>query len=63
MKGRIIFGVLLLMFVGLQYKLWFDKGSVPRAHALALDFELLVSNKSSINFSLKRPFNEGAPLK
>ena len=30
MKGRIIFGVLLLMFVGLQYKLWFDKGSVPR---------------------------------
>ena len=37
MKGRIIFGVLLLMFVGLQYKLWFDKGSVPRAHALELD--------------------------
>ena len=37
MKGRIIFGVLLLMFVGLQYKLWFDKGSVPRAHALEQD--------------------------
>ena len=37
MKGRIIFGELLLMFVGLQYKLWFDKGSVPRAHALEQD--------------------------
>ena len=37
MKGRIIFGVLFLMFVGLQYKLWFDKGSVPRAHALEQD--------------------------
>ena len=37
MKGRIIFGVLLLMFVGLQYMLWFDKGSVPRAHALEQD--------------------------
>ena len=37
MKGRIIFVVLLLMFVGLQYKLWFDKGSVPRAHALEQD--------------------------
>ena len=37
MKGRIIFGVLLLMFVGLQDKLWFDKGSVPRAHALEQD--------------------------
>ncbi len=37
MKGRIIFGVLLLMFLGLQYKLWFDKGSVPRAHALEQD--------------------------
>ena len=37
MKSRIIFGVLLLMFVSLQYKLWFDKGSVPRAHALEQD--------------------------
>ena len=37
MKGRMIFGVLFLMFVGLQYKLWFDKGSVPRAHALEQD--------------------------
>ena len=37
MKGRIIFTALLLMFVGLQYKLWFDKGSVPRARALELD--------------------------
>lgn len=34
MIGRAIFVVLVLMFVGLQYKLWFDKGSVPRAHAL-----------------------------
>jgi len=34
MKGRVIFVVLVLMFLGLQYKLWFDKGSVPRAHVL-----------------------------
>jgi cell division protein FtsB len=34
MIGRIIFVALVLMFLGLQYKLWFDKGSVPRAHAL-----------------------------
>ncbi len=37
MKGKFIFVVLVLMFVGLQYKLWFDKGSVPRAHALEQD--------------------------
>ncbi|MBP6530874.1 MAG: septum formation initiator family protein [Burkholderiales bacterium] len=37
MTGRIIFAVLVLMFLGLQYKLWFDKGSVPRAHALEQD--------------------------
>ena len=48
MKGRIIFGVLLLMFVGLQYKLWFDKGSVPRAHALEQDLaELKAKNEDS----------------
>ncbi len=35
--GRVIFAVLVLMFLGLQYKLWFDKGSVPRAHALEQD--------------------------
>ena len=35
--GRFIFVVLVLMFLGLQYKLWFDKGSVPRAHALEQD--------------------------
>ncbi len=37
MMGRVIFIVLGLMFLGLQYKLWFDKGSVPRAHALEQD--------------------------
>jgi len=37
MIGRVIFVVLLLMFLGVQYKLWFDKGSVPRAHALEQD--------------------------
>ena len=37
MKGRIIFTVLALIFLGVQYKLWFDKGSVPRAHALERD--------------------------
>jgi cell division protein FtsB len=37
MIGRVIFAVLVLMFLGLQYKLWFDKGSVPRAHALEQD--------------------------
>lgn len=41
MTGRIIFAVLVLMFVGLQYKLWFDKGSVPRAHALEQDLNEL----------------------
>ena len=35
--GKAIFAVLVLMFVGLQYKLWFDKGSVPRVHALEQD--------------------------
>ena len=37
MIGRVIYAVLVLMFFGLQYKLWFDKGSVPRAHALEQD--------------------------
>ena len=36
-KVLVIFVVLVLMFLGLQYKLWFDKGSVPRAHALEQD--------------------------
>ncbi len=48
MKGRIIFGLLLLMFLGLQYKLWFDKGSVPRAHALEQDLaELKAKNEDA----------------
>ena len=29
--------MLALIFLGVQYKLWFDKGSVPRAHALEQD--------------------------
>ncbi len=41
MKGRIIFGVLAFMFLGLQYKLWFDKGSVPRAHTLEQELDEL----------------------
>ena len=43
MTGRIIFAVLLLMFLGLQYKLWFDKGSIPRAHSLEQDLAELNS--------------------
>ncbi len=34
MIGRIIFALLVVAFLVLQYKLWFDKGSVPRAHTL-----------------------------
>ncbi|TAG78685.1 MAG: hypothetical protein EAZ24_05120 [Burkholderiales bacterium] len=34
MKGRIVFALLVGAFLLLQYKLWFDKGSIPRAHAL-----------------------------
>jgi cell division protein FtsB len=34
MIGRLIFGFLVIAFLLLQYKLWFDKGSVPRAHVL-----------------------------
>jgi cell division protein FtsB len=34
MIGRVIFGCLVVAFLVLQYKLWFDKGSVPRAHTL-----------------------------
>ncbi len=34
MIGRFIFAFLVLAFLVLQYKLWFDKGSVPRAHVL-----------------------------
>ncbi len=48
MTGRIVFFVLALMFLGLQYKLWFDKGSVPRAHALERDLaELNAKNDES----------------
>jgi cell division protein FtsB len=34
MIGRIVFAFLIVAFLVLQYKLWFDKGSVPRAHTL-----------------------------
>lgn len=34
MIGRVIFALLVVAFLVLQYKLWFDKGSIPRAHAL-----------------------------
>ena len=48
MTGRVIFAVLVLMFLGLQYKLWFDKGSVPRAHALEQDLaELNAKNEDA----------------
>ena len=48
MTGRIIFAVLVIMFLGLQYKLWFDKGSVPRAHALEQDLaELNAKNNEA----------------
>jgi cell division protein FtsB len=41
MRGRIIFGVLVVLFLVLQYKLWFDKGSIPRAHTLELELQEL----------------------
>jgi cell division protein FtsB len=48
MFGRIIFIVLVLMFFVLQYKLWFDKGSVPRAHVLEQELqELKVKNEDA----------------
>jgi cell division protein FtsB len=48
MIGRVIFVVLALMFLGLQYKLWFDKGSVPRAHALEQDLaEIKAKNEDA----------------
>lgn len=43
-----IFTVLALIFLGVQYKLWFDKGSVPRAHALEQDLaELKAKNEEA----------------
>ena len=48
MMGRVIFAVLVLMFLGLQYKLWFDKGSVPRAHTLEQDLaDLKAKNENA----------------
>ena len=48
MIGRILFAALVLMFLGLQYKLWFDKGSVPRAHALEQELsELKAKNEDA----------------
>lgn len=46
--GRVLFAVLLVIFIGLQYKLWFDRGSVPRARALEQDFtELNAKNEEA----------------
>jgi cell division protein FtsB len=39
MFGRIIFGALVVIFLVLQYKLWFDKGSIPRAHTLEVELQ------------------------
>lgn len=48
MIGRFIFGALVLAFLVLQYKLWFDKGSVPRAHVLEKELdELKAKNEAS----------------
>jgi len=48
MIGRVIFAALVLMFLGLQYKLWFDKGSVPRAHSLEQELsELKTKNEDA----------------
>jgi cell division protein FtsB len=41
MLGRIIFAVLVVLFLIMQYKLWFDKGSVPRAHVLEQELQEL----------------------
>ena len=46
--GRVLFAVLLVIFIGLQYKLWFDRGSVPRARALEQDLtELNAKNEEA----------------
>lgn len=47
MIGRVIFGALVLAFLVLQYKLWFDKGSVPRAHVLEKELEELKSKNEA----------------
>lgn len=48
MIGRFIFGALVVAFLVLQYKLWFDKGSVPRAHVLEKELdELKAKNEAS----------------
>jgi cell division protein FtsB len=48
MISRIIFGILVIAFVVLQYKLWFDKGSIPRAHTLEKELlELKAKNEDA----------------
>jgi cell division protein FtsB len=48
MIGRFIFAFLVLAFLVLQYKLWFDKGSVPRAHVLERELaDLKAKNESA----------------
>jgi cell division protein FtsB len=48
MRGRIIFGVLVVLFLVLQYKLWFDKGSIPRAHTLELELQELKAKNEDV---------------
>jgi cell division protein FtsB len=47
MIGRVIFGCLVVAFLVLQYKLWFDKGSVPRAHTLEKELADLKSKNDT----------------
>jgi cell division protein FtsB len=47
MIGRIVFAFLVIAFLVLQYKLWFDKGSVPRAHTLEKELADLKSKNDA----------------
>ncbi len=48
MIGRIIFALLVVAFLVLQYKLWFDKASVPRAHTLEKELADLKSKNEAV---------------
>ncbi|MCS6995781.1 MAG: septum formation initiator family protein [Casimicrobiaceae bacterium] len=41
MAGRLLFILLVLAFGYLQWKLWFDRGSVPRAAQLERELKVL----------------------
>jgi cell division protein FtsB len=47
MIGRLVFALLVVAFLVLQYKLWFDKGSVPRAHTLEKELADLKSKNDA----------------